>query len=60
MGRVAAIGLATLLLASVAGAANNQVFTDLVGDSQPGAPDIAAVQVSNDDNGRFDFLAEAT
>jgi len=55
MGRVAAIGLAILLLASAAGAANNQTFTDPVGDSQPGAPDISSIQVANDDNGRFEI-----
>jgi hypothetical protein len=55
MRRSALTGLALLLLAGAAGAANLQTFADPTGDNQPGAPDITTVQVSNDDNGRFEL-----
>jgi hypothetical protein len=55
MRRFALTGLALLLLAGGAGAANLQTLTDPTGDNQPGAPDITTVQVSNDDTGRFEL-----
>jgi hypothetical protein len=50
----AATGLTVLLLTGVANAAGSQTFTDPVGDSQPNAPDISTVQLSNDDSEHFE------
>lgn len=54
-----ALGLAVaaclLLLAPLAGASNSVGYADAVGDEAAAAPDLGAVQVSNDDKGRVVF-----
>jgi len=44
-----------LLLAPLAGASNSSAYVDGAGDASPAAPDLTAVQVSNDDAGNVLF-----
>ena len=44
-----------LLLAPLAGASNNALFADAAADAPAAAPDLTAVQVSNDDAGTVTF-----
>jgi len=46
--------LVSLVVAAVAGATNNQTYTDATGDNN-GAPDITTVRVSNDPAGSVNF-----
>jgi len=54
-----AFGLAAaaclLLLAPLAGASNDVSYADAIGDGAAAAPDLGAVQVSNDDRGQVVF-----
>jgi len=44
-----------LLLVPLAGASNGALYSDGTGDAPPAAPDLTAIQVSNDDAGKVVF-----
>ena len=48
------MALASLVVAGVAGATNDQTYTDATGDNH-GSPDITSVRVSNDTAGNLSF-----